>query len=165
MPHPESVIEKAKKIERLLLRMEGGEAFEPVRAELGLKLKIEDLPKMQSRYAAGGRHYGFLINGQYGHYETLNLAMRAWLYEHKQENEQITAPEMVEELKKKYGVDMSAGHINYLLRKRGLTGRVGRPQQRREAKPNQISPEVSSQAVENAGIFFPGSSQTGDEGS
>ena len=101
MPHPKAVIEKAKKVERLLQRVESGEAFEQVRIELGLKLKIGDMAKLQSRYVAGGKRYENLINGQYGHWQTINSAMRAWLYERKQEDENLTAPQLAEELKKK----------------------------------------------------------------
>ena len=162
MKHPEAVIEKAKQLERLLQRVEVGESFEQVRAELGLEVKAEDLPKLQARYAAGGRRFEMLLDGRYGHWQTVNSVMREWLYECKRQNADLTAPQLADEMEKKYGVRVAAGHINYLLRKRGLTHTPGRPKQQPQSEASQTESEPSSQAVENAGLFFPGGSQAGN---
>jgi len=164
MKLPEAVIEKAKRLERLLQRMEAGETFEQVRAELGLEIKIEDLPRLQSRYAAGGRRFEMLIDGRYGRWRTVNSAMREWLYAHKQQDENLRAPQLADELEKQFGVRVAAGHVNYLLRKRGLTHTTGRPRLRPAPKATPAFAEPSNQPIENAGLFFPGSSQAGDEG-
>lgn len=164
MKHPEAVIKKARQVERLLLRMEAGESFEQVRAELGLEVEIEDLPKLQSRYAAGGKRFEMLIDGRYGHYQTINSAMREWLYEQKRQDENVRACQLAEEMKKEFGVGVTVGHINYLLRKRGLTNAVGRPKQPPQPEVAAAAiEEKSSQPVENVGIFFPGGSEGGDE--
>lgn len=164
MKHPEAVIEKAKRLERLLQRVESGEPFEQVQAELGLEIEIEDLPKLQSRYAAGGRRFEMLIDGRYGHSQVVNSAMREWLYERKQQAEDLRAPQLADELEKNFGVRVAAGHINYLLRKRGLTHTTGRPRLRPAPEATPAFAEPSSPPIENAGLFFPGSSQAGDEG-
>jgi hypothetical protein len=164
MEHPEAVIEKARQIECLLQREEAGEFFEQVRAELGLKIKEEYLPKLQSRYAAGGRRFEMLIDGRYGHWQTVNSTMREWLYERKQQDEELRAPQLAEEMEKEFGVRVAAGHINYLLRKRELTHTPGRPRRSTPCKPTPPPPEPSSQLSENVGLFFPGGSQAGDEG-
>ena len=163
MQHPEAVIEKAKQIEHLLSRVERGESIELVRAELGLDVKIEDLPKLQARYEAGGRCFEALIDGRYGHWQTVNTAVREWLYERKQQAEELRAPQLADEMEKMFGVRVAAGHINYLLRKRGQTHSVGRPRLRSQTDPPQAPQELSDQLVENVGLFFPGSSQAGDE--
>jgi len=164
MKLPEAVIEKAKQLERLLQRVEAGESFEQVRAELGLEVEIEDLPKLQSRYAAGGRRFALLIDGRYGHWQTVNSAMREWLYERKQQDEDLRAPQLADELEKQFGVRVAAGHINYLLRKRGLTHSTGRPRLHHAPEAPAAPAEPSSQSSANAGLFFPGSSQARDEG-
>jgi len=164
MKPPEAVIEKAKRLERLLQGVEAGEPFEQVRAELGLQIEIEELPRLQSRYAAGGRRFEMLLDGRYGRWQSVNSAMREWLYERKEQDEDLRAPQLADELEKQFGVRVAAGHINYLLRKRGMTHTTGRPRLHPPLEAPQAPPEPSSQPVENAGLFFPGSRQAGDEG-
>lgn len=157
MKHPEAVIEKAKKVELLLNRVEVGEPFEQVLAELGLAFSINDLPKLQAKYVTGGRSFDVFIDGRYGHWQTVNFAVREWLYERKEQAEELRAPQLANEMEKKFGVRVAAGHINYLLRKRGLTNRTGRPKSRSPLDAAQAPPEFSEQIDENAGLFFPGS--------
>jgi hypothetical protein len=163
MTHPEAVIEKAKQIELLLNRVEVGEPFEQVLAELGFAYSIDDLPKLQAKYVSGGRSFEVLIDGRYGHWQTVNSAVREWLYERKKQAEELSAPQLANEMEKKFEVRVAAGHINYLLRKRGLTNRTGRPKSCSQTETAQAQQEFSEQIDENAGLFFPGSSQTGNE--
>lgn len=163
MKHPEAVIAKARQIEILLQRVEAGEPFEKVRAELGLEIEMEDLPKLQARYVTGGKRYEMLIDGRYGHEQRVNPDMREWLYERKHQDADLRAPQLAEELEKRYGVRVAAGHINYLLRKRGQTHPPGRPKLHPLPEVRQVPPEPSSHPSENVGLFFPGGRQAGDE--
>ena len=163
MKHPKAVIEKAKQIELLLMRVEDGEPFEQVLAELELDVSLADLPKLQAKYAKGGRSFDVLIDGRYGHWKTVNTVVREWLYERKEQAKELSAPQLANEMEKKFGVRVAAGHINYLLRKRGLTNRTGRPQSRSQMDAAQAPQKFSEQIDENAGLFFPGSGQTGNE--
>lgn len=157
MKHPEAVIEKAKKIELLLNRVEVGEPFEQVLAELGLAISLNDLPKLQAKYVTGGRSFDVFIDGRYGHWQTVNSAVREWLYERKEQAKELSARQLANEMEEKFGVRVAAGHINYLLRKRGLTNRTGRPKSRSRMDAAQAPQEFSEQIDENAGLFFPGS--------
>ena len=128
MNHPPAVCEKAQQLEQLLQRVEAGELFEFVRAALGLRVEEEELPRLRARYEAGGRRWEALIDGRYGHPLKAHSALREWLYERKRADESLTAPELAKEVMGQFGIELSAGHINYLLRKVELTRPTGRPQ-------------------------------------
>jgi transposase len=88
--------------------------------------------------------------------------VREYLYARKEEDDSLRAPRLAEEVEEKFGIEVSAGHINYLLRKRGLTAPPGRPF--KEPKPDEnVTTEAASESVDNAGLFFPGSGEGGDE--
>ena len=76
MDYTPAVIEKAHRLEQLLQRVEQGEPFEAVRGDLGLNVTAKDLPKLQARYAAGGRQWEAWLDGRFGHTHTINSAMR-----------------------------------------------------------------------------------------
>lgn len=166
MIHPPAVCEKAQRLERLLLRLEAGEPFDPVRADLGLSVRAEDVPKLQAKYEAGGRTWEALIDGRYGHPQTAHSALREWMHERKREDESLTARELSEEIREQFQVELSIGHINYLLRKVELTRPRGRPHRRREeeeegkAVPSAAAPPDES--LDNGGLFFPGSGEARD---
>jgi transposase len=166
MIDPPAVCEKAQRLERLLLRLEAGEPFDPVRADLGLSIRAEDVPKLQAKYEAGGRTWEVLIDGRYGHPQTAHSALREWMYERKREDESLTARELAEEIAEQFQVELSIGHINYLLRKVELTRPRGRPHRRREeeeegeAVSSAASP--SDESLDNGGIFFPGGGEARD---
>jgi transposase len=163
MTHPPAVIEKAQDLERLLLRLEAGESFDQVRADLGLKVEAENLSKLQAEYESGGRSWEALIDGRHGHPQKAHSALREWMYERKREDESLTARELVEEIEEQFQVRLSIGHVNYLLRQVELTGPRGRPYRRREE--SEAAPTAEPQAdesLDNAGTFFPRSSETGD---
>ncbi len=161
MDHPAAVIEKAKRLEQLLQRVERGEPLEQVCAELELTIDAARLAQLQAKYEAGGRTWEALIDGRYGHSQKAHSALREWLYARKREDEALTAPQLVDEVKDEFKVELSAGHINYLLRKVELTRPPGRPRSRPadEAAPEETEP--AGQPLDNAGIFFPGSRQAG----
>ncbi len=127
MDYPVAVLEKAKRLEQLLLRVTAGEPLEAVNAALGLNLNQDQLAHWQAKYEAGGQKWEALIDGRHGHPRKAHSALREWLYTRREQDEQIRAPQLAVEAKEKYGVGLSAGHINYLLRKRGLTAPPGRP--------------------------------------
>jgi transposase len=163
MPYLLAVIEKAQDVERLLLRLETGEPFDQVRADLGLNIEAEDIPKLQSKYEAEGRSWEALIDGRHGHPRKAHSALREWMYERKREDESLTARELADEIEEQFQVRLSIGHVNYLLRKVGLTGPRGHPCRRREE--TEATPAAESQvdeSLDNAGTFFPRGSETGD---
>jgi transposase len=165
MIHPPAVCEKAQRLERLLQRIEGGEPFDQVRADLGLSIEDEDVPKLQARYEAGGRTWEALIDGRYGHPQTAHSALREWMYERKREDKSLTARELAEEIAEQFGVELSIGHINYLLRKVELTRPRGRPYRRREEEEEaaaQAPAAPSDESLDNGGLFFPGSGEARD---
>lgn len=163
MTYPPAVIEKAQNVERLLLRLETGEPFEQVRADLGLNIEAESIPKLQAKYEVEGRSWEALIDGRHGHPRKAHSAMREWMYERKREDESLTARELAEEIGEQFQVRLSIGHVNYLLRKVGLTGPRGHPCRRREETGATPAAEPQAdESLDDAGIFFPRSSETGD---
>jgi len=165
MIHPPAVCEKAQRLERLLLRLEAGEPFDQVCADLDLSVKPEELPKLQAKYEAGGRTWEALIDGRYGHPQTAHSALREWMYERKREDKSLTARELFKEIKEQFQVELSIGHINYLLRKVELTRPRGQLGRHREEGKDQVvpAPETPSNAsLDNGGIFFPGSGEARD---
>ena len=158
MIHPPAVCEKAQRLERLLLRLEAGEPFDQVCADLDLSVRPEDLPKLQAKYEAGGRTWEALIDGRYGHPQTAHSALREWMYERKREDKSLTARELFKEIKERFQVELSIGHINYLLRKVELTRPRGQPGRHREEGKDQVAPAAetpSSASLGKGGIFFP----------
>jgi len=130
MTHPPAVIEKAQRLERLLLRLEEDEPLEQVRVDLGLSVETEDIARLQAKYEAGGRSWEALIDGRHGHPQKAHSALREWMYERKREDESLTAGELAVEIEEQFQVELSIGHINYLLRKVELAGPRGRPYRR-----------------------------------
>jgi hypothetical protein len=158
---PAAVIEKAQRLEQLLQRVAQGELLEQVCAELDLTVDVRRLAQLQAQYAAGGRTWEALIDGRYGHPIKAHSALREWLYERKRQDKELTAPELMGEVKEKFRVELSAGHINYLLRKVELTRPTGRPPNRpAEAEP--ADPDPPTQTLDNAGLFSPGSRKARD---
>jgi hypothetical protein len=52
-------------MERLLCRVEAGESLSQVCADLNLKVKEKDLPRLRGKYEKGGRTWEALIDGRY----------------------------------------------------------------------------------------------------
>jgi transposase len=161
MDHPPDVLDKARRMEQLILRIEAGESWRQVCADLELKVKGQDLRRLQAKYEKGGRNWEALIDGRYGHPQTADSALREWLYERKREDETLTGGQLAEQVEEQFGIKLSGGHINYLLRKVGLTRPPGRPPSPKAAKDDQ-EPKQIEQPLDNAGVFFPGSVEAGD---
>jgi transposase len=166
MNHPQAVIEKAQRLEQLLLRLEASEPFEPARAALGLRVKEQDVPRLQAKYDASGRTWEALLDGRYGHSQKANSAVRQWLYDRKKEDQSLTAGELAKELAEKFKVNLSVGQLNYLLRKVELTRPPGRPPKPRAAGDESPEPVTAvagnPESVEHAGLFFPGGGEARD---
>ena len=160
MDYPEAVLKKAQRLERLLLRA-AGEPLDKLNEELGFDLDEDELARQQTKYENGGRTWEAVIDGRYGHAHKVHSGVREYLYARKEEDESLRAPRLAEEVKEKFGIEVSAGHVNYLLRKRGLTAPPGRPFKEPESGENAAA-EASRESVDNAGLFFPGSSESGD---
>ena len=85
------------------------------------------------------------------------------MYERKREDETLTASQLAKKVKDQFGVKLDPGHINYLLRKVGLTRSPGRPPGPEAAKDDP-EPEQPDQSLDDAGVFFPGNSKARDGG-
>jgi transposase len=162
MDYPEAVLRKAQRLEQLLLRAAAGEPLEELNEELGFDLDEEALVRQQTKYEEGGRTWEAVIDGRYGHAHKVHSGVREYLYTRKEEDDSLRAPHLAKEVKEKFGIEVSAGHVNYLLRKRGLTAPPGRPFKHPEPDEDTTA-EAPSGSVDNAGLFFPGSSESRDE--
>jgi len=162
MDYPEAVIEKAQKMEKLLQRVDAGEPLDRVCAELDVEVDEKRLAALRAKYKAGGETWEALLDGRFGHPHTAHAELREWLYERKKQDETLRAPKLATEIEKKFGVVLSAGHINYLLRKRELTAPPGHPYKHPPAEQEEEQPPTTTESLDNAGIFFPGSSQGRD---
>jgi transposase len=163
MDYPRAVLDKAQRLEQLLLRVAAGEPLDVVNAALGFNLDQGQLAHWQAKYEAGGQKWEALVDGRHGHPRKAHSALREWLYARGQQDEQVRAPQLAVEVKDKFGVELSAGHINYLLRKRGLTAPPGRPyKQQPSVEEGTMTSTAPNETVDNAGTFFPRSSQGRD---
>lgn len=173
MNHPEAVVEKARRLERVLMRVDQGEPLQGLCQELGVRVDDKGLAKLQQKYVERGGGFEALLDGRYGHGVKVNSAMREWLYERKRQDASLTAPQLVEAMGQEFGVRLTDSHVNYLLRKVGLTRAPGRPfkasmsaddekAEPREGVESSAKDEVETQATGNAGLFFPGSRQRSD---
>jgi transposase len=157
MKHPVAVLEKAKRLEQLLQRVAAGEPLDRVNEALDLDVDQEQLARAQTKYEAGGRRWEALIDGRYGHAQKAHSALREWLYARKEEDEDIRASKLAIEIREQFGIELSPGHINYLLRKRGLSAPPGRPYKREHPTEGTTAPATApSESIDNAGTFFPG---------
>ena len=129
--------------------------------DLELEVKAKDLRRLQAKYKKGGRNWEALIDGRYGHPQTAHSALREWLYERKRGNETLTGSQLAKQVEEQFGIKLSGGHINYLLRKVGLTRPPGRPPSPTAAK-DDLESEQPEQSLENAGLFFPGRGEARD---
>lgn len=162
MDYPEAVLEKARRLEQLLLRCAAGEPLDQLNEELGFELDEEELGQQQAKYENGGRRWEAVIDGRHGHAHKIHSGIREFLYARKKEDGSLRAPQLAEEVEEKFGIEVSAGHVNYLLRKRGLTSPPGRPYKKPEPDEDATA-EPPSEIVDNAGLFFPGSGEGRDE--
>jgi len=163
MDYPSAVLEKAQRLDQLLLQVAAGESLDVVNATFGFSLDERQLSHWQAKYEAGGRRWEALIDGRHGHPREAHSALREWLYARKEQDEEARSTQLVADIKEKFGVELSAGHINYLLRKRGLTAPPGRPPKGPDtAAEPPAAPDAPSTSMDNAGIFFPRSSKGGD---
>jgi transposase len=162
MDYPEAVIEKAQKMEKLLQRVDTGEPLDQVCADLKVEIDEKRLVALQAKYKAGGETWEALLDGRFGHPQTARSELREWLYERKKQDETLRASKLATEIERKFHVVLSVGHINYLLRKRGLTAPPGRPYKDPPAEQEEEQTPTTTKSLDNAGTFFPGSSQGRD---
>jgi hypothetical protein len=164
MDYPQAVIEKAKRLEQLLQRVSAGEPLAKMNEELGFNLAEKEWVKAQAKYEAGGGQWAALIDGRCGHPQKIHSGIREWLYSRKDRDKRVRAPQLAREIKEKFKVEVKPGHLNYLLRKRGLTAPPGHPgKQETGGQPGEAA-AAPGEAVDNAGLFFPGGSEDGAGG-
>ena len=164
MDYPEAVIEKAKRHEELLQSVAAGKPRAQVCAEMGINVDEDRFVVLRAKYEAGGQTWQALLDGRHGHAKKVHSAIREWLYERKEQDKDVRAPTLVREVEKKFGVKVSDGHINYLLRKRSLTAPPGRPYKQPPTESGSESTPGARESLENTGIFFPGGSEGRDGG-
>jgi transposase len=142
-------------LEQLVLRVSGGEPLEKVNEELGLKVEQKQVAEIEAKYEAGGRKWEVLIDGRYGHGQKVHSGIREWLYKREEGDQEVRAPQLACEIKDKFDVEVESGHLNYLLRERGLSVPVGwsDKEEGEGEEKKEPKPDVSK---DNAGIFFPG---------
>lgn len=158
MEYPQAVIDKAKKREKLLQARAAGKSLAEARAISGIAaMTVREANRLQRKYEAGGRTWQALLDGRFGHDIKANSALKEWLYERKRQDPPMRANQLVEEIKERFGVELRAGHVNYLLRKEGLTAPMGRPEKQAASGTANQAKEPEENSQENAGIFFPGS--------
>jgi transposase len=162
MDYPSAVLEKARRLEQLLQRVAAGESLERANEALGFHLDQRQLGRAQAKYESGGRTWQALIDGRHGHTRKAHSALREWLYARKKEDESLRAPQLVKEIRERFGVTLTDGHVNYLLRKRGLSAPPGRPYKQKTEQAASEAPPTPTESVENAGLFFPRGSKAGD---
>jgi len=156
MEYPAALLAKAQRLEQLLQAVAAGASLDEANEALGFSLDQRQLARWQAKYEAAGRQWQALIDGRQGHPRTANSAMREWLYARKEEDEGLRAPHLAIEIREQFGVELSAGHINYLLRKRGLSAPPGRPYKKQSpAEEAPAAPPAPGESMDNAGLFFP----------
>jgi len=156
MYYPPAVCQKAQRLEQLLLRLEAGELLGQLCVELELELKPEQVSQLKAKYEAGGRSWVALLDGRFGHYQHVNSAVRAYLFERKRQDEPLTAGQLAQEVEHKFGLRVSVGHLNHVLRQVALTRAPGRP---RKGAADREGAANAEPVVAQAGLFFPGRGQ------
>jgi transposase len=164
MDYPTAVIEKAKRMEKLLQRIDEGESLAQVCADLEVSVDEKRLAALQAKYEKGSRTWEVLVDGRFGHKQKAHSALVEWLYKRKEQNKTLRAPDLVDEIEEKYGVHFSDGHINELLRARGLSAPPGRPRKRFSPEAEAEAASETTESLGNGGVFFPGSSKGRDGG-
>lgn len=91
MDYPEAVLEKAKRLEQLLLRVAAGEPLDKLNEELGFDLDEEELARWEAKYEEGGRTWEAVIDGRHGHAHKIHSGIREYLYARKEERRQRPA--------------------------------------------------------------------------
>jgi transposase len=162
MAYPQAVLEKAQRLAQLLQRVGAGESLESANEALGFDLNQRELARAQAKYETGGHRWQSLIDGRHGHSRKAHSALREWLYTRREEDESLRAPQLVEEIEAQFGVTLTNGHVNYLLRKRGLSAPPGRPYKGGAKETALDDAPTSTDTVDNAGLFFPRSGKAGD---
>lgn len=158
--YPPAVHQKAEKLEQLLLRLEAGEELARVCHDMAVELSPERARKLKAKYERGGRQGAALLDGRFGHRQHANSAIRAYLYERKQAEPELTGPQLAAEVAQRYEVGVSVGHINHILREVALSRVTGRPRKQGEPKPGASGPPAQA----NAGLFFPGGGEASPGG-
>lgn len=162
MEYPASVIEKARRMEQLLIQVEQGRSLEAACAQLNVAVNARQLSVLQARYQAGDRRWEALLDGRFGHPQGLTRDLQEWLYARKRQQaelpaaQQSTASQLGQEIQARFQVAVQPWQINYALRKSGLTRPVGRPARAgpSETDPGPDAQPLTSDQVANVGVFF-----------
>lgn len=153
MEHPAAVIEKAKKMEQLLLKLEAGISQSEACKQLGIEVDPKKIERLHDKYNANGRVWEALLDRRYGRNQQVTAVIRQKLYQLQQSNPTLRAKALAEEIQQEFGINISVSHINYLLRQMGIRRSAGRPSCQ-TAVDNAFCNQNSSEPLPNAGIFF-----------
>lgn len=154
-------IERAKQKEQWILRTAAGEDPEVVRQELGLAYKVSYLRHLRARYEQGGRTWEALLDRRHRHANKGTPEVKAFLFEQKRKQPDLTGPELRKMVWDKFQIDISISRLNELLHAEELSNPPGRPP-RRERVPVVPQP-TAERELDNAGLFFPQGSVSGIE--
>jgi transposase len=153
MDYPLAVAEKAKRLEQLLQRVAAGERLAEMNEELDFNLDEKQLAQAQAKYEAGGGQWEALVDGRYGHPQKVHSGIREWLYRRKEKDQAVRAPQLAREIKAKFAVEVEPGHLNYLLRKRGLTASPGHPPKPETGDQEREAGSAPGESLDNAPLF------------
>ena len=81
------------------------------------------------------------------------MGIREWLYSRKEKDQAVRAPQLAREIKAQFAVEVEPGHLNYLLRKRGLTARPGHPPKPESGDQEREAGSAPGESLDNAPLF------------
>lgn len=151
MELPPTVIEKAQTMEQLLLKVEAGWSVAEACNQLKESINEKTFHRLRKKYEANGRCWQALLDRRYGRSQKITPVIRKRLYQLQKTNPTLTANLLAQKIQQEFGINVSVGHINYLLRKKGATSSVGRP---KTHKGTIVADHTSPDPLPHAGIFF-----------
>ena len=146
----------AHRKEQWILRVERGEAPEPVRRELKLPVKTNCLPSLKQRYRRGGRQWRALLERRHGIATKGTASVKDFLIQAKARDPHLTGAQLCVQIWEHFEIEISLSRLNELLHEVGLANRAGRP-----AAGPEATPASPAREVEHAGAFFPSGSPHG----
>jgi transposase len=148
-------VDLALRKEQLIQRVEQGESLKAVSQDLGLTYHPKHVSRLRRRYIEGGRHWVALVDGREGGRATkITRKVALWIMGELQRDPNVTASHLCDEVRNRFGVEVSEGRMRQLAIALGRQGQPGRP--RRASPPGVTSAEplIIEQTL-HAGIFFP----------
>ena len=148
-------VDLALRKEQMIQRVEQGESLKAVSQDLGLTYHPKHVSRLRRRYIEGGRHWVALVDGREGGQATkITRKVALWIMGELQGDPNVTASHLCDEVRNRFGVEVSEGRMRQLAIALGRQGQPGRP--RRASPPGVTSAEpLIIEQTPHAGIFFP----------